>query len=103
MLKPGLLTKLRGLAALTLLAGAAGAFTLEHEEWRPYTGAAFVALTGAALVLLRRLSVSLTAPVKLMREALSRLSKGDLETPAPVVKGSDEFGHLSVHFAEFVA
>src|SRR3954465_12704964 len=96
------MTKLSLLVLLALAAGLSGGATIALPEWRWQATIVFLLFATAAAIFARRLALALVQSIEQVSQTLSRLAKGDFDTPVPEFGSIAELRRMSRQFGEFV-
>jgi len=98
-----MVVRLAAVVFLALGTGVAGAAMIALPEERSIAVGAFVALAAFTTALAMRLARSLMQSIEQISQVLSRLAKGDFDTPVPEFGSFVELRRMSRQFGEFVA
>ena len=95
-------TKLSLLVLLGLAAGLAAGAMVAWPEWRGQATIVFLLFAAAAATYARRIGLALVHSIEQVSQTLSRLAKGDFDTPVPEFGSIAELRRMSRQFGEFV-
>jgi len=95
-------TKLSLLVLLALAAGLAAGAMIAWPEWRGQATIVCLLFAAGAAVYARRMGLALVHSIEQVSQTLSRLAKGDFDTPVPEFGSIAELRRMSRQFGEFV-